>query len=461
MWPFDKKDDDVQKGAGSGYDSTYSLFDLFRGEGAQIDAPDSAGNIFVEQANETNSGESVTVDNLLEEATTMTCINAIVQGITQVPIEVRKGLEDGTYEVQKDHPVNKLLSKRPNDYQTPSEFMSSVVTAMLTHGNAFIYIVRAGTDQSKDLKHGTGRALMLYPFDPSDITIGANAFGKPVYQHESVGHIPTRNIIHIRDLQTYTPQGISRALQAAEIIGAKKAADRLMSETFRTGTSLQYVISSDATVSAEAKQKFVEQFSAMFGRGGKRRNGAAFIEQGNIQKIEGVKPADVDLRELRSQLIQEIAGVFRVPAFIAGGPADVTYSNVRQQWASFHRDTLQPLVTNIEEAITLKLIEDDDLYVFFNVAELLKGDVETTARIAQQNVSNGIWTPNEGRQYIGTGRHDSELADELIQPNSSSNLNTTDVSDDPSAATEGEDGPQGADNEPDAQLEQEIQDDKG
>ena len=98
--------------------------------------------------------------------------------------------------------------------------------------------------------------------------------------------------------------------------------------------------------------------------------------------------------------------------------------------------------------------------MFFNVAELLKGDVETTARIAQQNVSNGIWTPNEGRQYIGTGRHDSELADELIQPNSSSNLNTTDVSDDPSAATEGEDGPQGAINEPDAQFEQEEQNDR-
>ena len=460
MWPFDNKDSDIRKGSTAGYDQTFSLFDLFRGRGAQIDAPDTTGGIFVEQANETNSGEAVSVDNLLEEATTMTCINAIVQGITQVPIEVRKSLEDGTYEVLKDHPARKLLAKRPNDYQTPSEFISSIVTSMLTHGNAFIYIVRAGTDQSKDLKHGSGRALMLYPFDPSDITISANAFGKPVYQHEDSGYIPSKNIIHIRDLQTYTPQGISRALQAAEIIGAKKAADRLMSETFRTGTSLQYVISSDVPVPDQAKKQFAQSFASMFGKGGKRRNGAAFIEQGSIQKIEGTKPADVDLRELRSQLIQEIAGVFRVPAFIAGGPADVTYSNVRQQWASFHRDTLQPLVTNIEEAITLKLIEKDDEYVFFNVAELLKGDVETTARIAQANVSAGVWTPNEARQYIGTRRHDSEAADLLIQPNSSSNLNTTNTTDDPSAATEGEDGPQGSINEPDAQLEQEIQNDR-
>ena len=166
MWPFDSKDGDVQKGGSAGYDQTFSLYDLFRGRGAQIDAPDTTGGIFVEQANETNSGESVSVDNLLEEATTLTCINAIVQGITQVPIEVRKGLDDGTYEVMKGHPVHKLLAKRPNDYQTPSEFISSIVTSLLTHGNAFIYIVRAGTDQSKELKHGTGRASDAVPIRP-------------------------------------------------------------------------------------------------------------------------------------------------------------------------------------------------------------------------------------------------------------------------------------------------------
>ena len=223
-----------EKGSGF-YDQTFSFFDLFRGAGGRQSPQDQQGFIFTEQSGRTNSGESVQVDNLLEEATTMSCITAIVQGINQIPIYVKRDLGDGNYERVKDHPIAKLMRK-PNDYQTAAEFKSSIVTAMLTHGNAFIYIVRAtekgGDTAGKPLDY-TGSPRQLYPLDPSDVTIGSNAFGRPTYHREEQGSIPARNIIHIRDLTTYVPQGLSRALLASEIIGAKKAADRLMSETFR------------------------------------------------------------------------------------------------------------------------------------------------------------------------------------------------------------------------------------
>ena len=420
---------------------TFSLLDLILGRGGNISPDDHSGAVFLEQSGRTNAGERVTVENLLEEPTVLSCVNAIVQGVTQIPIQVRRDAGDGVMEVVRGHALTKLL-KRPNSFQTASEFKSSIITTILVHGNAFIRIMR-----------NNGKPVQLVPMDPSDITIGSNNMGIPVYTHEAYGVVDIKDIIHIRDIQTFNPLGQSRLLLAAEVIGAKMAADRLMSETFKNGVSMNYVVNTEGTLDVDAKKNLIEGLKKSFGAGGSGRGSIAIIENGGMNAIKGSTPADADLRELRAMLIREIAAVMRVPEMLAGGTGDQKYNNVRQQWAAFHRDTLQPLVTNIEEAFTLKLLGEGE-YLHFDIAELLKGDVEITARIAQANVSNGIWTPNEARSSIGTPPHDSEEADQLIKPNSSTNENIEGGGDsvgtdpaNPADATGGEDGPQGGDND--------------
>ena len=417
------------------YNQTWSFYDLFNGIfGRQSPGNDQQGFIFVQQSGRTNSGQNVNVDNLLSEPTTLTCINAITQGITQIPIQVRRANPDGTSDIVRGHAIERLM-KKPNDYQTATEFKSSIVTSMLTHGNAFIKIVMAGS-----------RPVQLYPLEPSDVTIGSDAMGRPAYHHETFGDLPRNEVIHVRDLVTFVPLGISRAIQAAELIGAKRAADYQMATTFKNGINMNYVVNIDGKLDADKFERLKDQLQNQFGQGGAGVGGAAVVEQGGITAIKGATPADMDLRELREQLIREIAAVFRVPEFLAGGPGDTTYNNVRQQWTAFHRDTLQPIATNIEEAFTLKLLGDNE-FLHFDIAEILKGDIEITSRVANANVSNGTMTPNEARLYMGIQPHDSETADDLILPNSTVNTNV-EPAELPQNATGGEDGPQGALNDP-------------
>ena len=439
------------KGAGS-YDQTFTLFDLFRGRAGRITPDEQSGFVFTEVAGQTLSGESVSVDNLLDESTVMTCINAITQGVTQIPLYVRRRTDMDDYEVIKNHPVAKLF-KRPNDYQTATEFKSSIVTSMLVNGNAYIYLVRAGGTQGDEVafRHGTGRVLQMYPLEPSEVKIGSNVLGRPSYSHDEYGQIPTANIVHIRDLQTYTPQGLSRPLLMSEAIGIKKAADALIAETFRSGANLNYVVRSDVPLDAAKLKNIQEQMSRAFARRGNRRGGAFFIEQGTVEAIKGLTPADVDLREIREQAIREIAAGFRVPAFMVGIDENQTYNNVRQYWTAFHRDTLQPLVTNIEEAFTLKLLSTEE-EIFFDIQEILSGDIEITNRVANDSVSNGVRTQNESRAYVGLPRLEDPRPegkregpspyDTLISPNSTVNTNLEET---PENSTGGEDGPQGTD----------------
>ena len=127
-----------------------------------------------------------------------------------------------------------------------------------------------------------------------------------------------------------------------------------------------------------------------------------------------------------------------------GGTGADKYNNVRQRLSSFHRDTLQPIIANIEEAMTLKLIDSADEHVYFDIRDFIKGDFENQMSVAADAVSNGIWTPNEAREYIGTNRSEQPEADQLIPPNSTVNENIEGR--DPADATGGSDGPQGEEN---------------
>ena len=424
--------------------SSFSLLDYILGRTGSQGQSDASnfGFLFAETAGQTNSGENVNVDTVLSEPTTMSCINIIAQGITQIPIVVKRKLEDGKYEIVQDHPVAALL-QQPNVYQSPSDFKYSMVETILVHGNCYLRIVRANGDPM-DGSRTDGRPVQLVPMDPSDVTVGANAFGIPTYTHETYGQIVAENVIHIRDVNTFTALGLSRTLLAAEIIGAKLAADRLMSETFKNGVSVNYAIQSNAPVDATAAENLQKQMKAAFGAGGSKRGSLMLIENGTLNAVKGSTPADADLRALRQELKTEIAGVFRVPAFMVGGTGGDKYNNVRQRLSSFHRDTLQPIITNIEEAITLKLLDGINELVYFDVADFIKGDFENQVNVASTAVSQGIWTPNEGRHYLGFNPADDEHADMLIPPNSTTNTNVED--EDPANATGGSDGPQGSEN---------------
>ena len=425
-------------------DNSFSLLDfLLRRGGQRQDLEGNYGFLFTNTAGQTRSGENVDVETVLEEPTTMSCINIIAQGITQIPICVRRANQDGGYDIIEDHPV-KMLLERPNVFQSPSDFKYSIVETILVHGNCFLRILRSN-DNPEDGMDVSGRPVQLVPMDPVDVTVGVNAFGIPTYHHESHGDMAAENVIHIRDVNTFTAQGLSRVLLASEIIGAKLAADRLMAETFRYGISVNYAISTEGSLGdAETQEHLQKQLSEAFGQSGARRGGAVLLENSTIQALKGATPADADLRALRQELKNEIAGVLRVPSFMIGGTGADKYNNVRQRLSSFHRDTLQPIISNIEEAMSLKLIDSSDEHIYFDIRDFIKGDFENQMNVAAAAVSNGIWTPNEAREYIGTNRSTQEEADLLIPPNSTVNTNLEER--DPSNATGGSDGPQGEEN---------------
>ena len=377
-----------------------TLLDVILGRGRN--SGPQASYFFNTIGGQTFAGQTVTTDNALNNATVLSCIQVISQGIAQLPWEIWKDQD-----TVGNHTLMGVLN-RPNSFQTPYEFVACCVQDILVYGNSYTRVVRAKN----------GRVIELIPIVPSDMSVAANPFGSPVYNHQEYGELTAQEVIHVRDVSNHSVEGRSRILLAAERIACLNAADHLMAETFQNGVSINYSVELEATLDDTSREALYAQLKNAFGQGGSRRGGIAVLEGGKLSAIKGSTPADADLRELRGALINEIAALFRVPASLVGGQSE-KYSNVTARLASMYRDSFAPIIISIEQAFTNNLLSNGNT-LRFDVGSLVKGDLATQITLATQAVAGGIITPNEARVFIGypeiEGLDEVQAAPQAVPP---------------------------------------------
>ena len=350
-----------------------------------------------------NYHDPYTIEKARLNATVSNCIHIIAQGIGQLPWTVWDN-EDKSNVCPAS--LQRIL-KTPNTFQTKYHFILSLVDDLLFYGNAFVYIRR-------DEKSGI--VTELVPIPPRDLEVNSNQYGYPIYRHDYYGTLTSKEVIHVRDLGLSSLRGASRISIARARIQALDAADQLMIDTFNDGVSITVSIESAEELGSDTLDRIDEAIQSQFGKGGDRRSGAIILDNGaTLKSHKGITPADADLRELRDQLIGEVAAMFRVPAVMVGGSGNQTYNNYTATLASMYRDTYAPIITSIEQAFTLSLLDGDKEFRF-DASALTKGDLPTQVKISTDGVKGGILTPNEAREFIGYPTLEDESADTLSSP---------------------------------------------
>ena len=95
----------------------------------------------------------------------------------------------------------------------------------------------------------------------------------------------------------------------------------------------------------------------------------------------------------------------------------MNFSNATQQYTKFIENTIRPLERWLKTVFDTLILEDfGETKVEFMINDTHIDDIEQKSRIAQSNVSQGVWTPNEARQYIGYDIYQDPLADSLFVP---------------------------------------------
>ena len=272
---------------------------------------------------------------------------------------------------------------RPNEYQSTFDFWRSVAWDALIFGNGYVL-------KSEENKASQGT---MAPLDPVNMMMS----GRTVPRYETVdtgiNYSPQR-VLHLRHGGGSGVTAIGAVEAGISRIRALASCDKEIDSVFRNGISAQYVLSGGKGDEGSIT-KMMEGIRDNFWIGGKQRGGVVALGMDfELNKLQGSTPADSDLRELREDLIREIAALFGVPPFAVGGASDTKFTNTVARHQQTNTYALMPLATNIAQKFSHSLGEE----VTFDEESIIESDFAMKLEFAIQASGGAVLTPNESRE---------------------------------------------------------------
>lgn len=335
------------------------------------------------------------------------CVSAYSQTVAMCPGAHKRKTPDGGSVVVADSALAKVLRK-PNDYQSISDFMLNLVRRLYTHGEVFAYAPKDG-NQITEL-HLMHLGQVLVGSDGSIFYwLGGNEIAEARFNFSMA--LPARNVLHIR---LHTPR---HPLKGVSPILAN-ALDLAMSGAVLNQQIAFYLNEARPSVMLETDQQLTPQqtkdLRAAWDAQTKGENvgGTPIMTWGLKAKSVTTTPRDGQLAELMKMTDQNIALAFRMPLQVLGIGTSMPGST--EQLMSAWRSTgLGFALNHIEEAIGnlfgLKGMPDE--YLEFDTDALLRSSFKEQIDALVQGTGK-VMTSNEARDRIGLGRKDG--GDELF-----------------------------------------------
>lgn len=377
--------------------------------GVLIAGPDQLAE-YLRSGAETQSGVVVTPETAMRVAAVFRCVSLIAGAVANMPLAIKRRVDARSRVDADDTAVWRLLRRRPNSWQTPSQFRRMMQSHVLLRGNAYAVIARAG-----------GQPVSLVPLHPDRVKVTQLPDLTLAYtvtrMDGSTVVMPQGEIMHVVGLTLDGVTGVSPVQYARETIGLSLSAERHGAQTFRNGTLIGGVFSVDAKLSDEAYGRLKESLDS-FAAGGENAARNLIAEQGAKYEPLGMTAEDIQYIETRKLTRSDIAMFYGVPPHMLGDTEKSTSwgSGIEQQHMGFVAYTLEDWLTAWEESVNRDLIADprSDLYARFNRAALVRGDIKTRFDAYKVGREGGWLSANDVRELEDMNPIDG--GDEYIVP---------------------------------------------
>ncbi|SMO79105.1 phage portal protein [Paracoccus laeviglucosivorans] len=365
------------------------------------------------------SGAIVTPQSALKNTAVFRCVSLLSYAMAMLPVHLYH--QGDAREKASDHPLFKVLHRKPNGWQTAFEFRQLMQAWALLHGNAYAAKVTRG-DQ----------VIALLPMDPERVVVEQldNLTVRYKFTAKNGGQriMPAEDVFHLRGFTLDGLTGRSLVKQAAEAIGlalqADRAAGRLFQKGLMAGGALQ--MPDNKKLSEEAFERLKASMSDH--EGAENSNAWMILEEGLKANPFATTAKDSQHLETRSHQVEEISRVFGVPRPLLMINDTSWGTGIDVLGQIFVRYGLSPWFEAWEQAISRCLLSDreqDLYYAKFNAAALLRGSMKDQAEFFSRGLSVNNQQPwlhvEEVRDWM-----DLPLRDDLAQPVKSAAKETTD-----------------------------------
>lgn len=334
-------------------------------------------------------------------------VQFLSENLASFPRSVRK---DGA-KLDTPHPVAKLIGRRPNAYQNSFIFWRCFWFHAAATGNAYARIERDPL---------TSRPIALHNLLPEDTLAARWDPGDGTGPVQVFYHRPTKTLLFGTDvlyMQGLSHDGMCGLSPTSLHEGTfQRAATLLKFQTryWQKGTQVRGVL--------ELKDKPTPEQLAEYRAALQRFRGVdgdeiLIIGNGELKNTT-ISPEQSQLAEQGSITVADISRITGVPQVYLMDGKDARYNNsVEAAGIDVVRFTFRPLIELAEDELTLKLLtedeQDDGLTIRINPDALLRGSSREQMDVVATGVKAGIYTSNEGRDYLGMPRHDDPDADKL------------------------------------------------
>lgn len=349
---------------------------------------------------------------MISEVTYYTCMKLLSETMGKLPLKYYQDTARGRIRAEPDA-ATRLLTYRPNPIMTPTTLWSTVELNCQHYGNAYVWIRREFRRAGR--YGGEYRTLDLWLMQSGAVTVlmdDAGIFGgkgQLYYQYSdpSSGEqyvFRSDEVMHFKTW--YSMDGIM-GKPVREIlrdtVGGALESQNFMNKLYEQGLTASMAMQYTGDLDEERRKRLEKKYANAL-TGPKNAGKVIPVPIGLQLTPLKMNLTDAQFFELKKYSALQIAGAFGIKPNQINDYEKSSYANSETQQLAFLVDTMAYRLKMYEEEINAKVLlprqQEEGFFYKFNEKAILRTDSKTQMENLAQAVNNGIYTPNEAREYL-------------------------------------------------------------
>lgn len=322
------------------------------------------------------------------------CVSAYAQTVAMCPGDHWRKLDNGGRERVMGSALSRVL-RRPNDYQSISDFLMNLTRRLYLHGEAFAVAIRNDRNEISELH--------LMPNGTAQIAVDGSIFyylgGNEVIErrYDLSRPIPARDVLHVR---LHTPRhplkGVSPILATTLDLAMSGAALNQQIAFYINQARPSFMLETAERLTADQTKDLRALWDSQ--TQGENAGGTPILTWGLKANAVSQTAEDGQLAEMLKMTEQNVALAFRMPLQVLG-LGGTTFSSTELLMQSWIASGLGFCLNHIEEAFGLlfRLKGVPDEYMELDTRALLRSAYRERMEGLARGVISGIYSPDEAR----------------------------------------------------------------
>lgn len=338
------------------------------------------------------------------QAWVSTAVMRMLTWAVRVPLKAYRRTGDDSRERLRpgDHPIADLID-RPWGSDSTAQLTQALLGPLLVEGNSTVLV-----------KDGAGGKLQAEAIDwrqmrPIQERIDRiDGWTRQVLGQKS--RLSVDDVLHVRWWSPLGAIGISPLTQLGTTLKIEDAAKQWQVSMLEQGARPPSAIkASDELLGTDKdiRAQVIDELNAAIRKhlAGPLQAGKPFVMPPGFEWEQiGHTAVEAELIDQRKVAREEIAAIYQIPPPMLGILDRATFSNITELRQVAYTDGLGPPLVLIEQAITSQvirnLLREDDVYVEFDFAGVLRGDRLKEIQALRGGIESALFTPEEGRSIL-------------------------------------------------------------